>query len=135
VSSLGRRLSNLEARHGERKEAAAEAEERRKEIRKHAEHANRCMGHRIEHDGVIYGKEGPLFEITESGDVLCTHDGKPVTNAHQTLAEEWYWMEVGCGGDPELIHDEEAQAFYTRAGNLALSRDYVDLSRLMGGRL
>jgi hypothetical protein len=125
VSSLGRRLSNLEARHGEPKGAAAKAEERRKEIRKQAEHSNRCREGR---------NEPTLFEITETGGVICARDGKPVTDTRQTLAEEFYWMTVDWGGDPDLIHDEEGQAFYTREGGLALSRDYVHLSRLMGKR-
>jgi hypothetical protein len=42
-----------------------------------------------------------------------------------------YWMEVGWGG-PGLIHDEKAQAFYIPGGQLALSREYVNLERLMG---
>jgi hypothetical protein len=40
-------------------------------------------------------------------------------------------MEVGWGG-PGLIHDEKAQAFYIPGGQLALSREYVNLERLMG---
>jgi hypothetical protein len=40
-------------------------------------------------------------------------------------------MEVEWGG-PGLTHDEEAQAFYTLGGELALSREYVNLERLMG---
>jgi len=67
--------------------------------------------------------------------VSCTYDGRPVTLSRQILAEEFYWMEVEWGG-PGLIHDEEAQAFYTPGGELALSRDRVDLQHLMGpGRM
>jgi hypothetical protein len=75
--------------------------------------------------------EAPLFEIEERGDVFCTHDGRPVTDPRQTLAEEFYQMELGWGG-PGLIHDKEAQAFYTPGGQLALSREYVNLEHLMG---
>jgi hypothetical protein len=53
-----------------------------------------------------------------------------VTDSHQTLAEEFYWMEVGWGPSLDLVHDEEAQAFYTPSGELALSREYVNLERL-----
>ncbi len=37
-------------------------------------------------------------------------------------------MEWGGEG---LVHDEDAQAFYTPSGELALSRDLVDLQRFM----
>jgi len=68
-----------------------------------AEHANRCgWGEKTE--------RWPLFEIDADGDVFCTHDGKPVTDSRQILAEEFYLMEVEWGG-PGLIHDEEAEEF------------------------
>jgi hypothetical protein len=81
--------------------------------------ANRMNEHRLNE-----GKE-PVFEITDRGDVLCTHDGKPVTEFHQTLAEEWYWQFREWGDNPRgLIHDEEAQAYYTPdGGELVFSRD------------
>jgi hypothetical protein len=122
MSGLGRRLSNLEAAYGGPKETAAEADERLKEVQRQAEHSNRCRD----------ADEPPLFEITENGNVLCAHDGKPVTNTRQTLAEGFYWQTVEWGGDPNLIHDEEGQAFYTPDGELALSRDYVNLPALFG---
>ncbi len=37
------------------------------------------------------------------------------------------------GGHLRLTHDEEAQAFYTPDGELALSRDRVDLRHLFSG--
>jgi hypothetical protein len=92
------------------------------------------MSHVFEYEGVTYGRDEPLFEMTEEGDVLCTYDGRPATGMRQTLAEQLYWMEVGWGRNPNLIHAEEAQAFYTQGGELALSRDYVHLWRLMGER-
>ncbi len=119
--SLERRLRKLETEHAEPEETPAEREERRKRIREQAEHANRCR----------YSDEPPIFEITETGDVVCARDGRPVTHFSQTLAERFYWMEVGWGG-PGLVHDEDAQAFYTPSGELALSRDHVNLRHLMG---
>ena len=127
-ADIKRRLSRLEAadhRPGP-EEAERQREEERKRVREQAEHAN-CCG---------WGEEvgrWPLFEIAEGGgdDVFCTHDGKPVTDSRQILAESFYWMEVEWGG-PGLVHDEEAQAFYTPSGDLALSREYVNLPNLMG---
>ena len=119
--SLERRLRRLESEHAGPRETDAEREERRNRLRADAEHANRCRDH----------DEPPIFEITEAGDVLCARDGKPVTDSRQILAEQFYWMEVGWGG-PELVHDEEAQAFYSKSGHLAVSRERVDLRHLMG---
>ena len=121
--NLERRLRKLEE-HATPEETPAEAEKRRKEIQEQAEHANRCG----------WGEEvgrWPLFEIDEDGNVSCTHDDKPVTGSRQILAESFYWMEVKWGG-PGLVHEEAAQAFYTPSGELALSRDRVDLRNLMG---
>jgi hypothetical protein len=126
---IKRRLDKLEQRARIRTtQDAREHEDERERIRKQAEHANRCgWGEKTE--------RWPLFEINQDGDVFCTHDGKPVTDSRQILAEEFYWMEVEWGG-PGLIHDEEAQVFYTPGGELALSRDRVDLRHLMGpGRM
>jgi hypothetical protein len=122
--SIRKRLRRLED-HTTPEETPTESEERRKEIRERAEHANRCG----------WGEEcgrWPLFEIDEHGSVFCTYDGRPVTDSHQTLAEGFYWQEVEWGASPGLVHDEEAQAFYTLGGELALSRGYVNLERLMG---
>jgi len=119
--SLDRRLSKLESEHAEPGETAAECEELRKRIRAEAEHMNYCRD----------SDEPPIFEITDAGDVLCPRDGKPVTDTRQILAERLYWMEVGWGGS-DLVHDEEAEAFYSKGGHLAVSRDRVDLSHLMG---
>ena len=115
-----RRLERLEGEHGGTEDPKV-AEKRRKEIRQQAEHANRCQDR----------YEDPLFEITEEGDVLCARDGRPVTHTQQTLAEKFYLMELGRGGHG-LVHDQEAEAFYTPEGDLALSRDFVHLERLMG---
>jgi hypothetical protein len=79
-----------------------------------------------------WGKEfgrWPLFEIDEDGGVFCTYDGKPVTDSRQIIAENFYWMDVVWGG-AGLIHVEEAQAFYTPEGELAVSRDRFDFRNL-----
>ena len=120
--SLKGRVDRLEGRlPQEPKQTAAEREERRRCIREQAEHINRCRDR----------DEPPVFEITEAGDVLCARDGRPLTDPRQTLAEQFYWMEVRFGG-AGLVHDEEAQAFYSPSGHLAVSRDRVDLRYLMG---
>ncbi len=64
--------------------------------------------------------------------MFSSRDGKPITDTRQTLAEPWYWEEVEVWGGEGLVHDEEAQAFYTPSGELALSRNLVDLQRFMG---
>ncbi len=55
-----------------------------------------------------------------------------ITDYAQTLAEVWYWREVDKG-ELHLIHEEDAEAFYTPAGELALSRERVDLRHLFDG--
>jgi len=121
---LRRRLRNLENAHppGSEGEREERREEERREIRKQAEHSNRCGAGR---------GEAPFFEVGKNGDVFCARDGRPVTDTSQTLAEVFYWWEVeeGWAG---LAHDEQAQAFYTPEGEPALSRDRVHLGRLMG---
>ncbi len=122
-AAIKRRLSRLEDadhRPGP-EEAERQREEERKRIREQAEHVNRCRERGM----------AALFEIAENGDVFCAHDRKPVTDWHQTGAEQFYWMEVEWGGSG-LVHDEEAQVFYTPSGELALSRECVDLQNLMG---
>jgi hypothetical protein len=121
---IERRLGRLEALAGGVEETAAEREERRRLVREAAEAANS----RALRDGRI-----PPFEIAANGAVSCAHDGRPVTTFRQTLAEPWYWEEVEDSYG-HLVHDEEAHAFYTRSGNLALSRDVVDLKNLIPDR-
>jgi hypothetical protein len=124
MSDLFRRLNKLEEQAHIGPVDESGREEERKRIREQAEHANFCG----------WGEElgrWPLFEIDEGGSVFCTHDGRPVTDSRQIVAELFYWMEVEWDG-PGLVHDEEAQAFYTPSGHLALSRDCSDLQHLMG---
>jgi hypothetical protein len=104
-------------------EDAREREEKRQNLREEAEHANYCGW------GREFGR-WPLFEIDEDGDVFCAHDGRPVTDSRQIPAELFYWMEVEWGG-LDLVHDEEAEAFYTPDGELAVSRDRFDLRYLL----
>ena len=120
----GRRIDRLKALAGVGSgETEAEREKRLREIRKEAERLN---------DSLRREGEGPAFEVADTGDVSCSRDGKPVTDFHQTLCEVWFWREVEEWGGEGLVHDEEAQAFYTRSGELALSRDRVDFPRYMG---
>jgi hypothetical protein len=77
-------------------------------------------------ENFLYPGDEPPFTIAEDGMVYSTRDGKPMTDYAQTLAEVWYWQEVDQK-ELYLIHNEEAQAFYTPEGNLAISREQVDL--------
>ncbi len=117
--SLRRRVEALEG-SGAALETEAEREERLRTVREQAEHANRCLW-----------SGTPAFVVDEEGNVFSSRDGKPITDSRQTLAEPWYWEEVEGGGEG-LVYDEEAQAFYARTGELAISRDRVDLRHLMG---
>ncbi len=83
-------------------------------------------------ENFLYDDDAAPFVIAEDGMVSCSRDGKPVTQYPQTLAEVWYWKEVEEGG-LGLVHDEEAQAFYTPDGELAISRDRVDLRHVFRG--
>jgi hypothetical protein len=121
---IKRRLRRLEGADRPGPAGGHQREEKRQEIREQVEHANFCG----------WGKDSgrwPLFEVDEDGDVFCTHDGRPVTDSRQILAEHFYWMEVEWGG-PGLVHDEEFKAFFTPNGELVLSREYVNLEHLMG---
>ncbi len=119
---MERRIRRLEDLAGVPGESEAEREGRQAEIIREAEAANRRR--RLE-------GRGPVFDVDEGGNVSCSADGRPVTDFHQTLAEEWYWQELKWGGEG-FVHDEGAQAFYTPSRALVLSRDRVDLRHLMG---
>ncbi|MDP8952013.1 MAG: hypothetical protein M3N18_07220 [Actinomycetota bacterium] len=119
MRGIGRRIDRLKALAGPPAETEREREERRKRVREQAEHANRY------HEGEVLP-----FVVDEKGDVFASRDGKPITDTRQTLSEPWYWREVEEWGGEGLVHDEEAEAFYTRSGELALSRDRVDLRHL-----
>lgn len=121
MSGMDRRLGRLESlQAGDMGETEAEREERLQTVRRQAEHANFC-----------YRGEVLPFVIDEAGDVFASRDGKPISDPRQTLAEEWYWEEVEGGGEG-LVHDEDAETFYSRSGELAISRDMVNLQHLMG---
>jgi hypothetical protein len=123
MNDIRRRLERLEGVGCPTPEDAGEREEKRQNLREEAEHANYCGW------GREFGR-WPLFEIDEDGDVFCAHDGRPVTDSRQIPAELFYWMEVEWGG-LDLVHDEEAEAFYTPDGELAVSRDRFDLRYLL----
>jgi hypothetical protein len=122
---LGRRLARLEVLAGGGvDETAGERAERRRLIREAAEAAN----DRARRDGRI-----PPFEIAANGAVSCTHDGRPVTTHHQATAEEWFRRELESSYG-HLVHDIEEETFRTHSGNLALSRDVVNLRYLIPDR-
>jgi hypothetical protein len=121
---LGRRLKRLELLAGGGVEDAGERAERLRDIRQGAEAANA----RARRDGRI-----PPFVIEATGDVVCSHDGRAVVTSRQVSAEDWYRRELASGYG-HLRHDPEEEAFYTRAGDLALSRDVVDIRYLIPDR-
>jgi len=118
--SLTHRLNALERNDRRVTDVTKVTEEDREKVRELAEHTNRCQNN-----------EPPVFEITEDGGVISARDGKPVETVTATLAEEFYWMEVEWGA-PDLIHDEDQEAFFTRDGHLAVSRERVNLPHLLG---
>jgi hypothetical protein len=119
MSGLERRLERLESiRHEPANER--DREMWRAHIRNSAESSNRSRAR----EGLV-----PIFEITDDGTVY-TFDGRLVDDFHQSGAEHFYWMEVEWGG-PGLVHDAEAQAFFTPEGELAVSRDCFDLGHLL----
>ena len=119
MSGIRRRLERLESiRH----EPADERDREmwRAHIRNSAESSNRSR----EREGLE-----PIFEIAEDGTVY-TFDGRLVDDFHQCGAEAFYWQEVEWGGTA-LVHDEEAEAFYTPEGELTVSRERFDLRHLL----
>jgi hypothetical protein len=114
------RLDKLEGKRN-LTEAQRDEEKRREEIRRAAEHSNRCQP----------TDEDPLFTILAGQETYVSRDGRPVTSTLQVSAEGLYQKELERGG-PGLVHDPEAEAFYAKSGELALSRDHVNLERLLG---
>jgi hypothetical protein len=114
------RLDKLEGKHN-LSQAERDAATLRKEIRAAAEHANRTRD----------SGEDPPFAILAGGEVYVARDGRPVRRPHQVAAEQFYQQELARGG-PGLIHDPEREVFYSTEGELALSRDHVNLERLLG---
>jgi hypothetical protein len=126
---LRRRLDRLEEAARPTLEDEREGLDSRESIRRTAEHANRCAR----------GGWRP-FEVTPDGDVLCAVDGKPVTTYRQTLAEEFYWMQMEWEAlhlvrsvEPTLTLDEGG-AFLAPDGRFALDRDLLDARGLHGPR-
>jgi hypothetical protein len=153
VSDIKRRLRRLEGADRPRPEDEAERKKRLKMVLEGAEQANERFyrelaierrtaflesvgygGHSaqdLRDESFLYPDDEPPFEISSDG-VFSSRDGKPITAYAQTLAEVWYWKEVD-EGELHLIHDEEAEAFYTPSGELAISRDRVDLRHVFAG--
>jgi hypothetical protein len=122
---LGRRLARLEVLAGGGvKETTNEREERLRMIKEGAENANA----RARRDGRI-----PPFVIAPNGDVGCSYDRRPVTTSHQTSAEDWYRRELASGYG-HLRHDPETESFYSRSGDLALSRDFMNIRHIIPAR-
>jgi hypothetical protein len=122
---IGRRLERLEALAGDGvDETSAERGERLRGIRERATNANE----RALRDGRI-----PPFEVSGDGYVVCSHDGRPVSTSHQVSAEDWYMRELEAGYG-HLRHDAAEEAFYTRSGDLALSRDFMNISHIIPDR-
>jgi hypothetical protein len=122
---IERRLARLtaKAQPSESLEDEYEREKRRELTRQGAEQINDQRR-----------REGmePAFEITEDGDVLCIHDGRPFRSFHQTLAEDWYHLQLAsreAGIEDGFTHAPEAEAFYGAAGEIALSREACHLEK------
>ncbi len=125
MGGMERRLERLEALAGDGvDETAAERAERLRMIKEGAESAN----NRALRDGRI-----PPFVIADDGYVSCAHDGRPVVTSHQTSAEDWYMRELESGYG-HLIHDPAEETFRTRAGELAMSRDVMNLRYIIPDR-
>ena len=133
MRDIERRLRRLEDGARPTPEDERLREEERERIRQEAERLNESCGEArpIEPDlGWLEGGGLLPFTITEDGEVRSARDGKLITTFAQTLAEVWYWQEVEWGG-LGLVHDEEAETFYTPNGELALSRDRVNLQHYL----
>ncbi len=120
--SIKRRLGKMEAEASaiSAGETADEREKRLTMIREGAEQQN-----------ARHFREPP-FAIADDGTVTCSRDGRPVTAYPATIAEVWFWEETEAPTGLGLVYDEETEAFYNRAGESALSRDFADLRGLMG---
>jgi len=153
VGGLRRRLDRLEEAGGSVQETPEEREKRRRMIREGAEQLNSAFRRdaaaerrrellgsygsleAMREAGIDWSDEAlsedlvPPFEVAGDGSVSCSRDGRPVTTFHQTLAEVWYWQQAEWGNPGRLVHDEEAQVFYTPGGELALSRDRLHAGR------
>ncbi len=144
VEKFRREVESLENAMRPESEDKAERQKRLQMVREGAEQQNERFaierrtaflesvgyeGHGAEDlrdENFLYPEDEPPFTITDEGEVFSTRDGKPITEYRQTLAEVWYWNEVDRR-ELHLIHDEENQVFYTPEGELAISRERVDL--------
>jgi hypothetical protein len=121
--NIERRLKRLEGYQTDRETSPLDAPSR---IRAEAERINS----RNRREG-----EEPVFEITPDGRVFTLAEPRlAVTTYSQILAQVFYsWeLEWHAADSSDLVFDPDAEEFRTLAGDLALSRTYVNLSRLMG---
>lgn len=118
MGDIKRRLDRLESDT----QAGPEDERKREKDRAGALHMAECSNRDSRRDGL-----DPFFEITESGEVFSTYDGRPVTDGHQALCEQWYWQNLAWG---VRGYDEETESFYTPEGEFALFRTDFDLARV-----
>jgi hypothetical protein len=122
---MERRIGRLEVLAGGGvDETEGERAERLRDIRQGAVSANA----RARRDGRV-----APFVIEATGDVVCSQDGRPVVTSHQTSAEEWYMRELEASYG-HLIHDAEAETFRTHEGNLAISRDVMNIRHIIPDR-
>jgi hypothetical protein len=103
VADRRKELDKLRKSAQSRAKDETEALERRgrelRQIRQQAAHANNC-NNRVR------------YIIDDTG-VYSSIDGKPITEPHQTLAEEFFWLFVdACDNPRSLLYDEETEAFY-----------------------
>ncbi len=113
--------SRLEMLEDGTQPAAVDAHERerlRVSIRESAEQSIDCSRRE---------RTKPVFEITEEGNVLCTHDGRPVLTCKQCLSEELYrhYLAIGIRG-----YDEETETFRMPEGRFAFSRKDFDFAQV-----
>jgi hypothetical protein len=86
-------------------------------VRERAQHANHCRGREV-------------FVIDDTG-VYSSVDMKPITDSHQTLADELYHDFLSWGMNPRgFLHDPEKGAFYLPdpPHKLVFSRDRLKLA-------
>lgn len=121
--SIERRLKRLEGYQTDRETSPLDAPEKVREEAERINSRNRSEG------------EEPVFEITPDGLVFTLAEPRlAVTTNGQTLAEVFFrWeLEWHAADSSDLVFDPDAEEFHTATGELALSRTYVNLSRLMG---
>lgn len=114
------RLSRLEGRHN-MSEQERDAELLREKTRRAAEHSNNCQS----------PGEDRHFVVMPGGQVFSSRSGRLIKTPFEVNCESLIRRELERG-HPGLVHDPGAEAFYTKGGDLVLSRDYCNLEHLWG---